>query len=57
MIHMIQALMRVNNRLLELRSNEFVDGLAHEVGWRWRKRSLSRSLCAVESEFIPMTSA
>ncbi|MHB1768458.1 MAG: hypothetical protein ACYCUV_11490 [Phycisphaerae bacterium] len=57
MTRMIQALKRVNNRLPESLSGEFVDGLAHGVGWRWPKRSLSRSLCAVASELIPMTSA
>jgi|GEM_PF-6077265 hypothetical protein len=57
MPHVNQALKRVNNRLPELLSEEFVDGLAHGVGRRWPKRWLLPSLCAVESELSPMTSA
>ncbi|MGC9261786.1 MAG: IS4 family transposase, partial [Phycisphaerae bacterium] len=41
MTHMIQALQRINNQLPELLSEEFVGGLAREVGWQWRKRVLS----------------
>ena len=41
MIDMFASLQRVNQRLSDVLSYEFVEGLARSIGMRWRKRTLT----------------